>query len=277
MDADQAMPILRKVLARRDACSEPLRKKAVFLVAQKQGAESASTLLDVARSDPSADVRGNAIFWLGQVPGDRTVTLLDSVLRSTKDEDLQNKAIFALSQHESPRATQTLRDLVTRPGVSDDTRRRAIFAIGQSGDHSTSLPYLEQLFPTLQNDALKDQVLMSVAQSDAGNSRAWLSGVVRDPKERIDVRKKALFWLAQQEAVGEVVGLYDALPDEALKEQAIFALSQRQDKAATDKLIDIAQHDPNHELRKKAIFWLGQRDDPRVRTLLEQLIDNDAH
>ena len=32
----------------------------------------------------------------------------------------------------------------------------------------------------------------------------------------------------------------------------------------------------NIELRKKAIFWLGQRDDPRVRKLLEELINNDS-
>ncbi|HEX6809429.1 MAG TPA: HEAT repeat domain-containing protein, partial [Gemmatimonadaceae bacterium] len=62
----------------------------------------------------------------------------------------------------------------------------------------------------------------------------------------------------------------------SLKEQVIFALSQRDEREATDKLIDIARHDRNIELRKKAIFWLGQRDDPRVRKLLEELITNDS-
>src|SRR5207245_10546868 len=36
MDAANALPILRKVLARRDACSTVLRRKAVFLVSQKR-------------------------------------------------------------------------------------------------------------------------------------------------------------------------------------------------------------------------------------------------
>ena len=40
MDADRAMPILKKVLARRDACSEVLRRKAVFPVSQKRSAET---------------------------------------------------------------------------------------------------------------------------------------------------------------------------------------------------------------------------------------------
>src|SRR2546421_751981 len=38
MDATNAVPILRKVLARRDACSAVLRRKAVFLVSQKRTA-----------------------------------------------------------------------------------------------------------------------------------------------------------------------------------------------------------------------------------------------
>ena len=88
MDSQEALPLLRKVLARRDACSEALRNKAVFIVAQKEGDESADILIDVARSDPSSEVRQNAVFWLGQVSGDRSVSLLDSILLTTKDEDL---------------------------------------------------------------------------------------------------------------------------------------------------------------------------------------------
>ncbi len=57
MDAERAMPILKKVLERRDPCSVGLREKAVFLVSQKHTAETANILMNVARSDPSQDVR----------------------------------------------------------------------------------------------------------------------------------------------------------------------------------------------------------------------------
>src|SRR5439155_4278651 len=52
MDATNALPILRKVLAKRDGCSAGLRRKAVFIVSQKRGAETEDILLDVARNDP---------------------------------------------------------------------------------------------------------------------------------------------------------------------------------------------------------------------------------
>src|SRR2546427_440776 len=47
MDATNALPILKKVLAKRDGCSAGLRRKAVFVVSQKRGGETEDILLDV--------------------------------------------------------------------------------------------------------------------------------------------------------------------------------------------------------------------------------------
>lgn len=277
MDADQALPVLKKVLARRDACSESLRRKAVFLVSQKSNEESADILLDVARDDPSTEVRGQAIFWLGQVPGDRSVALLDSILRTSKDEELQRKAIFALSQHPGERAGQILRDLVTRKDLPEETRSHAITALGQMRGDDADVGYLRQLFPTLESERLKEQVLMSVSQGGGEESQRWLLDIATDSKQEVEVRKKALFWAGQGGLpIADLTSLYGRLSDQELKEQVIFVFSQRSESAATDELVNIAKHDPDVELRKKAIFWLGQRDDPRVRQLLEELITNDS-
>ena len=277
MDAQEALPVLRKVLARRDACSEALRKKAVFIVAQKQDDQSADILLGVARGDPSSDVRQTAVFWLGQVSGERSVSLLDSILTSTKDEDLQDKAIFALSQHGGERAGKLLRDLITSPSTSEDVKSRAIFALGHYRANASDFAYLRDVFPTLHSADLEAQVIQSMAQSDDPDNRRWLINVADDPHQDIEVRKKALFWAGQGGVpIADLSAMYDRMTDEPLKEQVIFVLSQRGEREATDKLIDIARHDRNVELRKKAIFWLGQRDDPRVRKLLEELINNDS-
>jgi HEAT repeat protein len=59
-----------------------------------------------------------------------------------------------------------------------------------------------------------------------------------------------------------------------MREQVIFVLSQRGDKAAADKLFEIAKSDPDKELRKKALFWLGQMDDPRVAEVLQDILEH---
>ena len=154
MDATQAMPLLRSVLARRDACSEALRAKAVFLVSQKAGADAETVLLDVARNDPSHEVRGQAVFWLSQTGTDRALQAIEEILRTSRDPDIREKAVFALSQHRSPRAGQVLRAYAERADVPNNLREKAIFWIGQRPS-AENAEYLRGLFGRLRDEELK--------------------------------------------------------------------------------------------------------------------------
>ena len=77
MDSDRALPILKKVLARRDQCAYVLRRKAVFLVSQKGGEEAADILMQTAKNDPDQETREQAVFLLGKTGCDGAVTLLE--------------------------------------------------------------------------------------------------------------------------------------------------------------------------------------------------------
>lgn len=272
MDADQAMPILRRVLARRDACSEKLRAHAVFLVAQKRTSGTEEVLLGIARQDPSKEVREAAVFWLSQVGTERAVDILSDILRNSGDDGLQDKAIFALSQHGSARAGQLLREAAER-NPSRKVREQAIFWIGQRGT-AENAEYLRTLFGRLEDAALKEKVLFSLSQMGRGSGRFLLS-VAEDGRQPVAVRKQAIFSAGQAGvSVAEISALYDRLNERALKEQVIFALSQRSaDRAAVDKLIDIVRRERDGELREKAVFWLGQSRDPRAARILSEIID----
>jgi HEAT repeat protein len=274
MDADQALPILREVLARRDECSVGLRRKAVFLVAQHETAESGDVLLGVIRSDPDPGVRREAVRWLGDVRGERTVALLDSLLRHSSDGELRDRAAFALAEHDDPRAADAMRRIAEDASVDDETKRKVIFSLGHHGDQEKNAPYLRQLYPKLRSAALKESVIQSVGQDEGAESSAWLLTIARNGSEELEMRKKALFWAGQGHApLAALVRFYDEATDADLKEHAIFVISQRDEREATDKLLDVARRDPNRELRRKAIFWLGERDDPRVKQLLLEIIN----
>ncbi len=273
MNAERARPILQRVLARRDAGSSCLRRKAVFLVAQGGGEGVERILVEAARSDPDSEVREQAVFWLSQVEGERAVAALDSILRSSKDTRVQEKAVFALSQHESPKARQALRAYAERPELSDDLREKAIFWIGQSGGEENG-SYLRALFGRLKGQELRNKILFSVSQMGGAENDRWLLGVARDRAQPVEIRKQALFWAGQGgAAMSELASLYTTMDDPAMREQLIFVYSQRDEPAATDKLLDIARRDPNPELRKKALFWLGQSDDPRAAKALQEIIE----
>ena len=273
MDPERAAPVLRKVLARRDEASACLRRKAVFLVAQQQAEGAETTLLEAARSDPDAEVREQAVFWLSQVGTERSVAALDSIARTTTDPNLQDKAVFALSQEGSSRSTQALRAFAERGDVPEAAREKAIFWLGQSGT-SENATFLRALYGRLQGAELKKKVLFSISQMGTPESGTWLVQVARNEKETPELRKQALFWAQQCDVpTSEFATLYAASQDREMREQLIFVLSQRGDKAAADKLFDIAKADPDRELRKKALFWLGQMDDPRVAELLQRILE----
>jgi TolA-binding protein/HEAT repeat protein len=275
MDPDRAVPLLKTVLARRDAGSTCLRRKAVFLVSQKRTDETARILLDIVRNDPDQEVREQAVFWLSQVPGDETVAALDSILRDSKTPpEIQEKAIFALSQHRSARAGAILRDFAARRDANIDLREKAIFWIGQSRSPENA-QFLKDLYAKVENDDLKDKIIFSLSQMGGADNYRWLMDIALNQAEDMEIRKKALFWAGQGHNVdvADLVRLYDSMKDREMREQLIFVYSQRREDAALDKLFQIGKNDPDRELRKKAIFWIGQSRSPRAAPYLQELIN----
>jgi TolA-binding protein len=275
MDADRAVPILKSILARRDSGSTCLRRKAVFLVSQKRSSDASAILLNAVRSDPDQEVREQGVFWLSQVPGDETVAALDSILRDSRtDPDIQDKAIFALSQHNSSRSGSILRAYAERRDAPEEMREKAIFWLGQRNSPENA-QFLKDLYSKVENDDLKEKIIFSLSQMGGADNYRWLMDIALNPKEDIEIRKKALFWAGQGHNVdvADLVKLYDSMSDREMREQLIFVYSQRREEAALDKLFQIGKTDPDRELRKKAIFWIGQSRSPRAAEYLQQLIN----
>ncbi len=272
MNAEQAVPMLKQILARRDACSAGLREKAVFLVSQKRSAETEDILLSTARSDPAPKVREQAVFWLSQVNTDRALSYLEDILKTTKDDRIAEKAIFAISQHNSTRASQMLRDYASNPNADFRQRDKAIFWLGQRrGSENTG--FLKDLYGKERDDKLKDKIIFALSQQ-RGNE-AWLMDLAMNANESVENRKKALFWAGQNRgtSIADLTTLYDRMNSHEMKDQLIFVYSQRREKEAVDKLMDIARKETDRELRKKAVFWLGQSKDPRAAEFLMQIIN----
>jgi HEAT repeat protein len=273
MDAVRAEPILEKVLARRDACSAVLRRKAVFLVAQKQSSQAADVLLRVAQSDPDPEVRSQAVFWISQVPGERAASVLSGILRSSSDMELRKKALFALGQSHSEQATQLVREYAGDAAQPAVLRETAIFWLGQKNG-AQNVQFLRDLYGKLTDDGLKEKLLFSLSQSKVPDRTDWLLQLAQRPSESIAMRKKALFFAGQSGAsISSLSRMYDGLPAGELREQMIFVFSQSQDPAALDKIIAIVKSDKDAAARKKALFWLGQSHDPRAMKALTEVID----
>jgi HEAT repeat protein len=275
MDAENAMPILRRVLENHSPENVKLRRKAVFLVSQKRTSEREEILLAAAREDPDLEVRMQAVYWLSQVRTDRAVEALDSILQTGTETELQERAIFALSQHRSERAAEILREYAERQDAPSELRGNAIHWLGQHPSiRNTS--YLRDLYVRLDEPELKEKAMFALSQTRNRENAQFLLGIALDESESVEVRKKALFWSGQMRIMTqELFDLYDQVSDRELREQLIFVYSQRRrDDAAIEKLIDIVRNETDSELRRRAIFWLGQTNDPRAIAVLEEIIRN---
>jgi hypothetical protein len=100
--------------------------------------------------------------------------------------------------------------------------------------------------------------------------------IARNARISRRTRRQAVFWLGQAAGEAATRGLTDLVDDRSadrdVREQAVFALSQRPHDEGVPVLIRIARENHDPELRKKAIFWLGQSDDPRALALFEELL-----
>lgn len=275
MNASKAVPILQEVLKDRDQCSVELRRRAVFLLAQKMNDSSVNILLDLAvrNPDPDPEVRREAVFWLSQVHTPAALAALQSVLADSADPNLQQTAVFALSQQRSDSAVRVLRRFAEQPDAPKDLREKAIFWIGQDAK-AGGAPYLMNLYERLHDQGLKERVIYAIAQAGGDEARSWLLARAADPRGSTELRKEALFWGARSQplATDELQKLYTSFHNPILKEQVVFVASQQDDQAAVDFLMDVARNAKEKKLRDRAIFWLGQSKDPRVPAFLLGLI-----
>lgn len=274
MRAEQAVPVLRSVLERRDEGSACLRRKAVFILSQQRSDEKEDILLSTVRHDPDAEVREQAVFWLSQVNTERASSALDSILQRAGDEALQKRAIFALSQQRNPRAAVALRNYLERPDASEDLKGEVIFWLGQRRS-AENAEFLRQFYTRTNSPKLKERVLFSVAQMGFQENARWLLGIAQNPREDIELRKNALFWAGEVRnlPIGDLTAMYEHALDRALREHLIFVYSQRREPEAVDQLMEIARTETDAGLRRNAIFWLGQSRDPRVAEFLLEIIN----
>lgn len=156
------------------------------------------------------------------------------------DNELKKEAIFLLANRKSPESSEALRAFYQRTN----------------------------------DEELKKAVLFHLAQNGSDDNLRFLKSTALDPNATDEIRKTAIFWLAQNRstAMAELDDLYNHANSQEIKEQIIFAYSQRHEDAAVDRLMTLARQDPDVELRKKALFWLGQSHDARVTQFLTDLV-----
>jgi HEAT repeat protein len=269
------------------------RRTALQLAGATGDAAMATELERLARSastgatgDPTADARrrkkdeGNvakaAAEALAMVPDGAGLDGLVRLASDAPSEAVRRAAVFHAAQSGEPRAVRVARAVAEDERQPEAVRNSAIFGLLNSDETGADeRAWARALFPRLTSDKLRDPILMGLAQHGGDADRRWVLSLAANGDLPLKTRRSAVFWAGQGGTpIAELLATYRDVGDREVKEHVIFALSQRQEEAATDALVDIARKDGDRELRKKALFWLGQRKDEKATKVLTDLIIN---
>lgn len=146
---------------------------------------------------------------------------------------------------------------------------------------TVSAPDAAQYLLDLARDAshsVGDDAVLAAVLADSATPWQTLLTLARDARSE-DTRQNAAFWLGRA-AVASVNGTRlfgdsDApaeTPDEEVRGQAIFALSQQPHNESVPVLIQVARTNSDPVLRGKALFWLSQSGDDRAIDLFGQIL-----
>jgi hypothetical protein len=270
-------------LGRTTTLSREMRRRAVHWAGALGDASMVAPLVELARANgkdgassddvgPGNGLEGAATAALSMIPDDAGVPALTGLARDGS-ESVRKAAVFWLGQRDDEKSRAVVRTVAENGRETEAVRKAAIFALSQGESSKADEAFLESLFNRLDSERLKDQVLFSVSQRGTNDGTRWLLAKARDDQQPIEVRRKAVFWAGQGNAsVADLRSLYTATSERRLREHVIFVLSQRNEEAATNALIEIARTDADREMRKKALFWLAQKDDPRVTKLITDMV-----
>jgi hypothetical protein len=126
---------------------------------------------------------------------------------------------------------------------------------------------------TGENARVAAGAILPLMLVDAPDPWPLLLRVARDNSRGMNVRRDALMWLGN----GAIAHLgieqkRDDTPDDEMRAQAVFVLSQRPKSESVPTLMDLAKSTKYPSAKRSAIFWLGQTGDTRAADVFAELL-----
>jgi hypothetical protein len=133
---------------------------------------------------------------------------------------------------------------------------------------------LRAVYDKTSSRIVKNAILETIGSSETTGGDQWLMSIVRNPNEETRYRQAAMSRLRRPDvSLDELGKLYDGLSERELRGEIIRIMGQREEPAATDKLLDIARTGTDPNLRRAAISALARKNDPRTTKLLLELVE----
>jgi len=194
VESEEALEALMSILQETDR--EDLQERAIFAISQHGGSRATEILRDFAeRADAPQGLRENAIFWIGQGSPEGGQYLMQ-LFPTLDGPELKVRAVFGIAQSGGEDARAWLMGRAMDTAEDLDVRKTALFWAGQNGGIRAA--ELKQLFASLTDMEMKEQVIFVASQADGAEAVDFLMDVARNEGDG-ELRQRAIFWLGQSD------------------------------------------------------------------------------
>ncbi len=215
---------------------------------------------------------GVTVDWLTDVSSRQSIDWLAAQIRNTQAGD-EHGSLYTLGLHEDSHAADTLYDLVIED--AGDYSEQSVFWLGQR--QADGFGYLNTLFQELPVGELRRKINFALSQNRSSAANDLLKSIAQHDQDT-EQQADAIFWLSQTDGVDDLpaflIDLMSETDSHAVKEKAIFSLSQIDSDAASDALADLVDHHADREVREKALFWLTQNDPQKAQKAAMALLES---
>jgi HEAT repeat protein len=193
--SDRAIAALDSLL--RESKDPELQEKAIFALSNTNTARGAEILRKYADSNAPEELRSKAVFWLGQSTrrNPENAPFLRQLFDKTQSEEIQGAIVQAIAEGSSEENVRWLLSEVLNTKQSVETRKKALFWAGQQRRFDVNL--LLPLYEKITDQELKEHYIFVLAERRESSATDKLIDIARHDKNT-EMRKKALFWLAQK-------------------------------------------------------------------------------
>jgi HEAT repeat protein len=266
-------------ISRNRALSRGLRESATgwlgreALTSPSAAGEIVAALRQLAEDrEESAGLRTRAVRSIARLDGQATAALVS--LADANDPVISRAAFQSLGRSADPRARDALRRKVREGTIPEGSRKAAIEALGGRDAVAADFALLREIWPRLTDEASREGVINALAEAGGAENLRWLLAQSGDSQMGVSGRARAIRGAVRAGAMtADLIRLYDAGQDRRVKDALIEAMGRIGDRAAVDKLIQIAQTDTDPQIRRRAVNRLSRSSDERAIAALKAMVE----
>jgi hypothetical protein len=192
----------------RSSTSGSAGDSALYAMAMHEGQEASTRLYSLAL-EPGEDLAEESIFWLGEARGSEGLEMLLRLLDELPPGDIRQEINFALAQNGTKPAVDQLVS-ISKTDHDPEQRSGALFWLAEEVPEVAQTLLLEVLTSETDEDVL-EQAVFAISQLPSEMGTPMLLSIARDKNRPKEVRRQALFWLAESDDDEAVAALVELL------------------------------------------------------------------